>query len=77
MRFGFETEAPAPRLFEPVPLTTIAPVPTFTNWAGWPVPRRFLVKVRSDAPVSMMVAPEMMFVTRPMVRLPSRVKAVP
>ena len=34
MRFGFETEAPAPRLFEPVPLMTIAPVPTLTSWAG-------------------------------------------
>ena len=77
MRFGFVTTAPAPRLLEPVPLMMIEPVPTLTNWAGCPVPRRLLVKVRSEAPVSMMVAPEMMFVTRPMVRLPSRVRVVP
>jgi len=77
VRFGFATEAPAPRLFEPVPFTMIRPVPTLTTWVGWPVPRRLAVKVRSAAPVSKMVAPETKLVLRPIVRLPPSVSVVP
>ena len=71
------TEAPAPRLFEPVPLTTIEPVPTLMSWEVWPVPRRLPEKVRVEAPVSKMDAPVTRLVARPMVRSPSRVRVVP